>query len=125
MCYELKASVGYGYDEHEEGVGCGGVLTLINLRLFKNAMQSVSLSNNRFRWVILTGMSGGDIGLTHIYAPNESMEQCFLWRSIGKDLPQPCRWLLLCDFNMMEGWTNKSHHVITMITHRAVLSLKS
>lgn len=68
--------------------------------------------------MILIGIPGGDIGLANIYAPTEKADWCLMWESLANNLPQSCRWMLLGEFNVVEGWTDKLRQGATMIPHR-------
>jgi exonuclease III len=75
----LDVSVGYGHDPLTPGAGKGGVLILLHPRWLSNISQSGSILDNRARWFILQGLSGGDIGFVNIYAPNESSHRIRLY----------------------------------------------
>ena len=59
-------------------------------------------------WIILKGLSGGDLGLLNIYAPNDSSDRIPLWDSVRESLPQSCCWIFGGDFNMVESLADKS-----------------
>ncbi|KAG0628129.1 hypothetical protein M758_1G003200, partial [Ceratodon purpureus] len=103
LSFGLDASPGYGNQDHEDGAGCGGVLTLLAPRWSHAVTASGSILDNRVQWVILSGLPGGDLGIANVYAHNTPQERCHLWEAMTRDLPAQCRWLLLGDFNMVEA----------------------
>ncbi|KAG0605467.1 hypothetical protein M758_9G061900 [Ceratodon purpureus] len=118
LCFSLAASDGYGHGPDDPGAGCGGVMTLLHPRWHQHIGASGSILNNRAHWLILKGLPGGDIGLVNLYAPNDSPTRCLLWETLARDLPDTCRWMLLGDFNMVEGRSDKTRQCSALIPAR-------
>jgi hypothetical protein len=72
--------------------------------------------NNRSHWFILEGMAGGDIGIIHVYAPNDTTGRIQLWEQLATVLSDSCKWILGRDMNMVELRQDKTSKCGRMIT---------
>jgi exonuclease III len=73
-----EASPGYGHASDAAGVGCDGVATFLAFQWARIVSQSGTLHYNRIHWFVLSGLPGGDVGVTNVYAPNDSPSYCEL-----------------------------------------------
>jgi hypothetical protein len=53
-------------------------------------------------WFVLAGLLGGEVGITNVYASNDSSNRCELWSAMAQELPHTARWILMGDFNMVD-----------------------
>lgn len=105
----LDACPGYGHLPHLLGVDKGGICTLITPRLKHNVTQIGSVMENKVHWLILDNLPGGPIGITNIYAPNDSHSRCILWEQMMLELPTQCSWIFAGDMNMVKNRHDKTN----------------
>jgi exonuclease III len=85
----LNASPGYGHGPDDDGVGYGGVATLLAPQWSCLVSASGSLFDNRLHYIILSGLPGGDVGIANAYAPNSFPHRCALWTLMAQDYLLP------------------------------------
>ena len=77
--------------------------------------QQGTILENCCHWLVTSSLSGGDIGLANIYAPNKPLLCYQLWEQMIHQLSNLVRWILAVDFNMVEfrqDKTNPCDHLI-------------
>lgn len=107
--------MGYNHQHHEAGAGCGGIATILAPKWAKLVAESGTVMTNRAHWIVLIGLSGGDLGILNIYALDESHLRSRLWEALITQLSTTCQWVIAGDFNMVELHHDKTNPCGKMI----------
>ena len=105
--WSFEASQGYNNGASDLGVGCGGISVLLVARWSKLITHLASVLNNQAQFIVIRGLSSGDIGFFNVYASNELTERVQLWEEFMNTLPQKCKWIMAGNFNFVEYRHNK------------------
>lgn len=89
-CWTLEAEAGYNINGRE-GAGKGGISTIVHNKLAPSVSSHGSIFRNRAFWIRLSGLSGGDLGILNVYAPNDPRIRTALWQELASKLPSDCR----------------------------------
>lgn len=105
----LDAEAGYKSWLNPNGVGKGGVGTILATKYARLVIAAGSLMQNKVLWINLEGIDGGNLGIACVYAPNIPSQRDALWLDMVEHLPKDCNWIIGGDFNMTERHEDKSH----------------